>query len=578
MFWRKKSVLFILLFIFGMALPSGSKTLKEKRQYEPVILPAQKIAGFYGIPVDEIFLYAYHQDSLSWEMMPFQIDERTAGLDPLNQSDSIAFYFIPDEWDIDHHNGVLSLYDELVFMIRDLGDKAPPKSWIENEEAKTNPRLEIIITDPDDANNRLYGYLFRSPTITEEVPTPYNMEAFPEQDGLSTAYYSVDIGEYGLIEDITIKPPGGNGLDIFDTQKFRFKGFIDLFIPIELNMTEEQLYLYHDSTKYTARPVVRMIRQAIQTLQIGSFRSDDTPFYVVSKFYPFSGSIVGGTSISSDDLKKYFNGADIIIKMENLRQSWDFNENAKGMVFYNKYNNGIPIDGIPDKVNTQIDLPIREWNLNTGVQGSFFTYTTFTETKWQDVKLYFCDDLFPNKPPCDSGIFGNYETGDSGHVKLSFGDQGISFGNYGEDDITLELSFTAYFLPEKNLPKSTGKQLANNIENLVHISSSLMTDVAGEPVQQSPFTYQLRQNRPNPVTGATDVIFSLPGYEPVKIEIRDLNGRYIATITNRAFAAGWHQVRWNGADENGRAVASGIYFLTMKTKQFYTARKVMVLR
>lgn len=571
MFRWKKSVLFFLLFEFGFVLSSGSQTVKEKRQYEPVVLPAWKIADFYGIPVDQIFLYAYHQDNHTWEMMPFQIDERTAGLDPLNKSDSIAFYFIPDEWDIDHHDGVLSLYDELVFMIRDLGDKAPPKSWIENDEAKANPRLEIIITDPNDANNRLYGYLYRSSTITEEVPTPYDMEAFPEQDSLSTAYYSVDISQYGLIEDITIKPPGGNGVDIFDTQKIRFSGIVDLFVPLDLKMTEENLYLY-DEKIYTQKPVVRMIRQAKQTLQIGSFVAYDTPFYVLAKFYPYSGSIEGGASLAKDALSDYWPGTNAVVIMENLRQSWDFNENAKGMVFYNKHNDGMLIDGLPEEVNRDIDLPIREWNLNTGVQGSFFTYTTFKETKWREVELYFWDYYLGGQ--YDSEIFGDYETGDS----KSFGDQGISFGNYGEDNITLELSFTAYFLPEKNLPKSAGEQLAHNIENPVHISSSLMTDVAGETVQQSPFTYQLLQNRPNPVRGATLVMFSLPGYEPVEIEIRDLNGRYIATVTNRTFAAGWHQVQWNGADDSGRSVTSGIYFLTMKTKKFYTARKIMVLR
>ena len=121
-----------LIFIFQINT-TNAQNLTEKRKYEPVIVPAQKLSQFYGIPVNEIYLYVYNSSTNSWAMAPFQIDERTKGPDPNAPSDSVRFYFIPEGWTIENHNGVVSIHDEFLFMVRDLGDEAPEKSWINND-------------------------------------------------------------------------------------------------------------------------------------------------------------------------------------------------------------------------------------------------------------------------------------------------------------------------------------------------------------------------------------------------------------------------------------------------------------
>jgi len=324
------TLIFSLILICQINI-TNAQNLAEKRKYEPVIVPAQKLSQFYGIPVNEIFLYVYDASIGSWEMAPFQIDERTKGPDPNAPSDSVRFYFIPEEWTIENHDGVISIHDEFLFMVRDLGDEAPERSWINNAEAKTHPRLKLVVEDPDNSQDKLYGYLYRSSTISEEIPAPYEFEYFPDQDSISTKYYTTGIGPYGLIEDITIKEPGGNGQDIFDTQKLRFKGTIDFFIPIpEIILTEKSLFVINETSedrKSTEKPIVRLIRRARQTLKIGDFISESTPFFVRAKFYPFSGSIDGGASISKEELQNLYPGVTVIL--EGLRQSWDFNENAK---------------------------------------------------------------------------------------------------------------------------------------------------------------------------------------------------------------------------------------------------------
>lgn len=573
MFSKQNRFLTIVLILLILTTALFAQTIQENRKYEPIVVPPYKLAQFYGIPVDELFMYVYHQDSQSWELIPFQIDEVTKDFDPLNPSDSLLFYFIPDEWDIDDHDGVLSQHDELVFLICDLGNQAPQKAWIDNEESKLNPRLEIVIEDPID-NHKAYGYLFHSSTISEPIPKPYNLESDTLEDKISSEYYMTKIGQVGLIEDIIIKEPYGNGKDIFDTQKLRFSGILDLGIgPVELFMTEKNLYLYEEK-KYTPNPVVRIVRQVKMTLQLGSFVSHNTPFWLRTKFYPFSGEFVGGASIAKDALKEFWPGSDAVVIMHDLRQSWDFDSSSIGMKFYNRYNDGVVIDGSPDYIRSKIDVPIQEWNSLTGPQGSFFTLTKFNETKWQNIILYYWDSEQGGQ--FDQSIFIGVD--DTGEDKKSFGDHGILFQNYGKDDISLALNFFAYFIPQKNIEKNEIEQFSNRLLNPVTVSSSIVTDVVENKSDFVPTELKLFQNSPNPVNSVTTISFFIPQREQIKVEIRDLNGRLVDIITDKPFSTGRHKIIWDGKNFNNENVSAGVYFVVLKSNSSIKSQKLTIIK
>lgn len=82
-------------------------------------------------------------------------------------------------------------------------------------------------------------------------------------------------------------------------------------------------------------------------------------------------------------------------------------------------------------------------------------------------------------------------------------------------------------------------------------------EVGSEPI---PADYSLSQNFPNPFNPETEIIFGLPGPSRVRVTILDLLGREVITLTDVFFSAGYHRIRWNGTDSNGRKVGSGIYF------------------
>ena len=564
----------------------NAQKLYQDRIYEPVVLRGDVLAPFYDVPIDEIFMFAFSESTQTWKMIPFQIDEMIEAQDPFkpdNESARQDFYFIPDD-------GLLDFRDELVFMIRDLGDKAPTHKWIDNEEATNAQRLEILVSDPNDRNNQAYCYLYRSSTIQEEIPSPYEFSFDATNQVAGSKYYSVRLSKQnGLIEDIAIKPPFGSGIDIFDTQKLRFVGVFNLgLITLAIGKNgspaaneRDNLYAYNESDVenfhlwYTPKPVVRLIREVRQTIRFGDFIMDQTAFYVNTKFYPFSGTIGGGADLDPETLKKEFHmEEDIYLQLDLLRQSWDFNAAASGMKFYNSQNENVLIDGNPDNVDKNITIPIKEWALNTGEQGSMFSYVEFNDKTWNNVELYFNDNQLGGQ--LDGTTIEGGDTGDS----VSYGDQGILFQSHLNDSVSLKLNFTAYFLP-KNLNKSDGEKLAWWMKNPVKISSqaeSYSTPISGRTRLDHPNDYQLHQNYPNPFNSSTVISFELPTKEFIALRILDINGRVVATLANHVFHAGTHHFRWNGTDDQNEPVASGIYFCEFRSKNYISVRKLVLIQ
>ncbi|MGE5679777.1 MAG: FlgD immunoglobulin-like domain containing protein [Bacillota bacterium] len=71
--------------------------------------------------------------------------------------------------------------------------------------------------------------------------------------------------------------------------------------------------------------------------------------------------------------------------------------------------------------------------------------------------------------------------------------------------------------------------------------------------------YFLYQNYPNPFNGVTKIRFNVKGYSQTELIVSDLLGRRIRTYTLGKLSTGSHEVTWDGNDELGNPVASGIY-------------------
>lgn len=99
-----------------------------------------------------------------------------------------------------------------------------------------------------------------------------------------------------------------------------------------------------------------------------------------------------------------------------------------------------------------------------------------------------------------------------------------------------------------------------------------------EDEPQTPESFRLRQNFPNPFNPETTIQFELPEIAHVRLEIYNLLGQKIATLVDCRQPAGKYTQIWNGKDQRGNAVASGIYFYKLTAGDFVQVRKMILAR
>jgi hypothetical protein len=93
-----------------------------------------------------------------------------------------------------------------------------------------------------------------------------------------------------------------------------------------------------------------------------------------------------------------------------------------------------------------------------------------------------------------------------------------------------------------------------------------------------PNVLALRQNFPNPFNPMTTIAFDLPTQSPVKITVYGIDGRVVRTLVNDMMPAGRHDVVWNGTDDGGRQVASGLYFCRLNVGGELLTRKMTLMK
>ena len=94
-----------------------------------------------------------------------------------------------------------------------------------------------------------------------------------------------------------------------------------------------------------------------------------------------------------------------------------------------------------------------------------------------------------------------------------------------------------------------------------------------------PEEYSLFQNMPNPFNDLTTIRFNLPEESNVNLTIYDVLGRKVATIvSNEQYGPGSHLVFWDGKDQLGKPVSSGVYLYQMHAGDFIQTHKMLLLR
>jgi len=102
--------------------------------------------------------------------------------------------------------------------------------------------------------------------------------------------------------------------------------------------------------------------------------------------------------------------------------------------------------------------------------------------------------------------------------------------------------------------------------------------VAIEDENGGPQNYSLGDNYPNPFNPITQISYELPKDSKVELIIYNTLGKEIIKLVNKNQAFGKYNINWNGQNSIGGQVPGGIYFYTLRTKDFTKTRKMLLLR
>ncbi|MCB1162697.1 FG-GAP repeat protein, partial [bacterium] len=117
-----------------------------------------------------------------------------------------------------------------------------------------------------------------------------------------------------------------------------------------------------------------------------------------------------------------------------------------------------------------------------------------------------------------------------------------------------------------------------NAPSEADLRSATSTGVAQSPGQSQPLAGRLSAPAPNPFTASTEFAFTLAEPTPGRLAVYDVAGRRVAVLADGVQEAGRHTLQWDGRDEHGATVPTGVYLLRFDAGGRVESRKLVRLR
>ncbi|MBI2416483.1 MAG: T9SS type A sorting domain-containing protein [Ignavibacteriales bacterium] len=193
--------------------------------------------------------------------------------------------------------------------------------------------------------------------------------------------------------------------------------------------------------------------------------------------------------------------------------------------------------GIIDSINEHTAIGLFAGNECRG-----FVTPVFDAAK-QSYKFYL--SVYANKPVDDSLLFRVYDA---------------------KSERTLELQAGLRFVADK---------IVGSYSQPIIIQGNPLEVRDGRII---PIVFALMQNYPNPFNPSTVIGYAVPQDSEVEITIYNVMGEKIRTLVREMKQAGYYSATWNGKNEYGRAISSGIYIYSMKAGKFQSTKKLTFLK
>jgi hypothetical protein len=142
------------------------------------------------------------------------------------------------------------------------------------------------------------------------------------------------------------------------------------------------------------------------------------------------------------------------------------------------------------------------------------------------------------------------------------------------------------FLRDENETNSAGQDLYNSWvahgksapEVMASVRAAVNVTVTDDEIAGTPLIYNLEQNYPNPFNPVTRIDYSIAERSHVFIAAYDVAGRKVSVIVDAQQDPSRYSVTWDGTDDAGRTLASGIYFIRYRAGGYSFTRKAVLLR
>ncbi len=149
------------------------------------------------------------------------------------------------------------------------------------------------------------------------------------------------------------------------------------------------------------------------------------------------------------------------------------------------------------------------------------------------------------------------------HAEVFVGMNTHFFGAIYADKITVDRDATL----KPHAAQSTLAKIAEGDDERVATNAApLVTD------------YKLEQNYPNPFNPSTTIRFSVPEASEVRLEIYNAAGQLVRRLADGTYLKGRHEAVWEGTNEQGAAVASGVYLCVFKAGKFTAHNKLLLMK
>ena len=115
--------------------------------------------------------------------------------------------------------------------------------------------------------------------------------------------------------------------------------------------------------------------------------------------------------------------------------------------------------------------------------------------------------------------------------------------------------------------------LGNDITVFAPIFTGIGDDLAGIPTE-----FSLDQNYPNPFNPTTTIKYGLKEASDVELTVYNMLGQKVRTLVSAQQNAGYQSIQWDGRNDNGSKVASGIYIYKLSANDFVSSRKLILMK